>query len=315
MNAIILTLCDELVRMDDTKNTMLSQVELTAEGYYKIREIPSSEELKKYYQEKYFQSGKQYRLEYTEEETAFLRKRVELKLYAVKEAAFKGKTPALGRALEIGVGEGFTLQALKDQGYQVLGLDYSDFAIGMLHPTLLPFFRHGNVDELLKTLLKNEEKFDLVWLDNVLEHTPEPEALLKKCHQLLSPGGTLVVEVPNDFSPTQIHLLSSGNIDSPFWINSPDHLCYFSKDSLESVAKKTGFSAQMFFADFPIDFFLFNPNTNYRKTPLIGRSCHEAKIQIETLIMNQGQEKAINLFRALGDAGLGRQIVGIFSRD
>ncbi len=48
-------------------------------------------------------------------------------------------------------------------------------------------------------------RFDVVHLNNVLEHVPDPDRILiGLAHGLLEPGGVICVNVPNDFSPLQI---------------------------------------------------------------------------------------------------------------
>jgi 2-polyprenyl-3-methyl-5-hydroxy-6-metoxy-1,4-benzoquinol methylase len=300
--------------MNSKEFTPDPRVCLTEDGYFTLKNIPSNSELKQYYEEKYFQSGEQYSLQYSQEEICYLKKRVRLKLHALKKHAdFQASSSS--NALEIGVGEGWTLNALQEIGLQVTGVDFSDFAISKLNPHLLPHFRAGNVNETLDQLIKENKKFELIWLDNVLEHSPDPKSLLEKCLQLSQPKTVLVAEVPNDFSPVQLHLLEQKKIDKSFWVVPPDHISYFNKKGLSSLCSKLGWKPKFFFSDFPIELFLFNENTNYQKKRDVGKSCHNARVAIEGLLIDQGQDKALDVFSSLAEAGFGRQIIGIFRRE
>jgi SAM-dependent methyltransferase len=49
------------------------------------------------------------------------------------------------------------------------------------------------------------ERFDLIILDNVLEHLPDQPGSLRRIHELLRPGGVLYLLVPNKYWPIEVH--------------------------------------------------------------------------------------------------------------
>ena len=61
-------------------------------------------------------------------------------------------------------------------------------------------------------LSENEEKFDLIWLGNVLEHVLDPVDLLLKLRRLVTPLSIVIVTVPNDGNEYQEMLLEEGAI-------------------------------------------------------------------------------------------------------
>jgi 2-polyprenyl-3-methyl-5-hydroxy-6-metoxy-1,4-benzoquinol methylase len=70
--------------------------------------------------------------------------------------------------------------------------------------------------------LRADQRFDLVVISHVLEHTIDPVKFLTGCTQLLSPGGILFIEVPcKDYEHKEM--------DEP-------HLLFFDKEPMESVA-------------------------------------------------------------------------------
>ena len=79
-----------------------------------------------------------------------------------------------------------------------------------------------------------EHLFDLVINTKVLEHVPDPERFVSYFHADLKDGGLCFVEVPDISDLT--NLPSS---HSRFYI---PHIHYFSKNSLEEVLRRNGFS-------------------------------------------------------------------------
>ncbi len=78
-------------------------------------------------------------------------------------------------------------------------------------------------------------KFDLIILNQVLEHIPEPAAVLEVLAGRLKSGGRLVVAVPNAGS---IYCRLFGR----HWINwhIPYHLHHFNRSCLQALGRRTG---------------------------------------------------------------------------
>jgi len=58
------------------------------------------------------------------------------------------------------------------------------------------------VGDLLET--RFDAPFDIITMEMVIEHLPDPAAFLRKCSDLLAPGGVLTVSTPNiDSKPAQ----------------------------------------------------------------------------------------------------------------
>lgn len=211
--------------------------------------------------------------------------------------------------LDVGCGEGWTLKYFKRLGWTVTGLDFSDFGCRRHNPDCLENIVVGDFADSIQKFIHLNRQFDVICLDNVLEHVTEPLKLLKQCRQLINPDGVLVVEVPNDFSVLQRYLLEKKYLENEFWVVLPDHLSYFNKDGLNNLANAAGWESAFVITEHPVDFNLLNENTNYYKDKSKGASCHKARLEIDNLIHAISVEKAINYFHALAELGLGRQIV------
>jgi 2-polyprenyl-3-methyl-5-hydroxy-6-metoxy-1,4-benzoquinol methylase len=284
-------------------------------GFYQVLDKPDARALSEYYEKKYYQQGQgHYGAAYSPEERRYYLDKVELKALALEALTARPSTAEAPLSLlDVGCGEGFTLEHFRQKSWSLLGLDYSDHGCAAHNPACLPFVQKGDLYSNLAALIAGERRFDVIWLDNVLEHVLDPLALLRSLRGLTKPGGVLVIEVPNDFSELQLQALDSGRVSRPFWVALPDHLSYFNKAGLVALCADAGWSQRRVLADYWIDFNLFNERTNYVEDRSAGKLCHQARIAAETLMMGISPEKTNALYEALADLGLGRQIVGFFS--
>lgn len=65
--------------------------------------------------------------------------------------------------------------------------------------TAVDFYPYEGIDivaDLTKPLPLESENYDYVILSNVLEHIPDPQALMKECHRILKKGGQVLITVP-----------------------------------------------------------------------------------------------------------------------
>jgi 2-polyprenyl-3-methyl-5-hydroxy-6-metoxy-1,4-benzoquinol methylase len=279
-------------------------------GFYWVKERPNKEELEKYYSEKYYQEAKgSYEIEYDAAEQQYFVNKIIQKAFVIEKNLDKDKPKYF---LDIGCGEGWALSYFKEKKWQVLGLDYSSFGCQKFNPDCSENVIAGNVYENLDRLIEKGQKFDVVWVDNVLEHVTDPEFLVNNIKKIVSPKGILVIEVPNDFSVIQEYSLREGYIDRPFWVVIPDHLSYFNKEGLENLLHSNGWRTISVLGDYPIDWNLLNPNTNYVKDKTKGKSCHRERIVFENLLHKMPLEKVVDFYTSMADVGLGRSITGFF---
>lgn len=126
-----------------------------------------------------FQAFYQRRVTYVEESTP----RLDLMARLVVEAAPSS-------VLDIGCGTGLLLKrlaALHPATY--VGVDAAPS-----HPTSGWTYRSADFTQGLPAA---DGEFDLVVAGEVIEHVPDPDALLAEIRRVLAPGGTLVISTPN----------------------------------------------------------------------------------------------------------------------
>lgn len=134
-----------------------------------------------------------------------------------------------GSMVDIGCGSGYTASLFARSGWEVTGVEFSDETAVHARETY-----RINVVTSVSAL---QGPFDLILINHVLEHYFEPEELLIECRRLLSPGGRLVVAVPN-FSSFQARFGKK----SWFHLDLPIHLFHFTEDGLSGLLVKSGYT-------------------------------------------------------------------------
>ncbi|QLO06797.1 methyltransferase domain-containing protein (plasmid) [Citrobacter freundii] len=114
-----------------------------------------------------------------------------------------------------GLGYGSYLIQCGTMAKQTIGIDGSDYAIDYANTNFAPEVRNlsfiaGMLPEALYGYADNS--VDVVISFETLEHIPDPEGVLKEFQRILTPGGRVIVSVPNDWSdetgedPNPFHL-------------------------------------------------------------------------------------------------------------
>ena len=99
-----------------------------------------------------------------------------------------------GNLLDVGTGIGQFLNVARPFFVNVTGTEVSQSGVSVAKEKYNLDIAHGELEEC--DLPRNS--FDTVTLFHVLEHVPDPKKTIALCRDLLKPGGTLLVCVPND---------------------------------------------------------------------------------------------------------------------
>lgn len=113
--------------------------------------------------------------------------------------------------------------------------------------------------------------FDYILLQDVVEHIENPEPLLNKLDNLLSPGGRILIGTPN---AAKIDLARPNVPDSYHEVHVPYHLHIYTPESLKSLGRSLGWNT-IGFADRRYDdtpWFGFNARTTNVYTSLMDGS-------------------------------------------
>jgi 2-polyprenyl-3-methyl-5-hydroxy-6-metoxy-1,4-benzoquinol methylase len=279
-------------------------------GYLHVENLPDGDMLKAYYSQKYFQNPEvaTYSKEYTEDEMDFFDFTGKIADYLFNLYFPKSKK----YLYDVGCGEGFFLKSLRDLDWNISGVDFSSIGIERHNSDLIDFVRFGDAIKDIELQINNNSKFNLINLDNVLEHVAEPLKLLEKLRQILDDDGLIRIEVPNDNSKLQGLLQRQGSMNLE-WVHPPDHLSYFNFENLPVVLEASGFKVVNMLADFPIELFLSNEYSNYVHNPIKGMAAHESRVMISKLIYQRGLENYIKWSEGVAAAGIGRTCIAFAS--
>lgn len=295
-------------KVKEEENTLISDFEVDPCGFLSVYPSPSPDYLNDYYSSDYYQNPHgTYESNYSKEELSHKDIRNTF-LERVISESFKVEKSSLSM-LDIGCGEGFFLDKFHGNGWNVTGLDFSSFGVEKFNTHLLGNLITGDIYASINTLISENRIFDFLNLGNVLEHVLDPRQLLRMLMQIMHEYSTILITVPNDFSILQRFLKEKAIIESDYWVTVPDHLNYFSEKSLLNLVEEIGFEELGSYADFPIEWFLFNSHSNYVDNPLLGKQAHLSRVAIDSLITsNEDFEAVKNFWSALSKIGQGRTI-------
>lgn len=134
-----------------------------------------------------------------------------------------------GRALDIGCGPGYFLSAAQKMGFDVYGLDPSDYIVEMAKKAWGERVQLG----LIESANYEPESFDLIVAFDTFEHIYDPNKFLQAIHSFLKPGGVLAITTPD---PTS----TLSKISGKNWVSYklPEHVFYWSPETIRRVLKK-----------------------------------------------------------------------------
>lgn len=135
-----------------------------------------------------------------------------------------------GRLLEVGCGGGQTLRVLADLGWEAEGVDFDPAAVERARAHGLAV-RQGSLREQQYP----SESFDAVVMSHLIEHVPDPRALLDECRRVLRPDGRLVILTPN--ARSWGHAVFR---EHWFALELPRHLAVFDMRNLRTVVEGAG---------------------------------------------------------------------------
>ncbi|MBI3591550.1 MAG: class I SAM-dependent methyltransferase [Candidatus Melainabacteria bacterium] len=137
------------------------------------------------------------------------------------------------KILEIGFGNGQLLLALQEKGYTSLsGSDFTDRVFSSLKEKGIEL-KASNIEERFPF----NEVFDVIIMNNVIEHFLNPKKVLENCKSNLSKNGIIILITPNTDA---LELLFFKNYWAGF--HAPRHTFLFNEKNIKLVGKDLGFT-------------------------------------------------------------------------
>ncbi|MBN1274043.1 MAG: class I SAM-dependent methyltransferase [Candidatus Aminicenantes bacterium] len=192
-------------------------------GFVYVDPRPTREALRDFYEE-YFVEG---------EENISAWRREFQSLYREIRERINRSYGKKGKILDVGCSFGFFLDVMKEDGWDIYGLDYSRIAVDYAVDTMgFPHVLRGGIEDGLFA----DETFDVVTSFYVLEHVLEPTDMLQYVFRVLKKGGLAVNRVP--FTRPLIPFFRL--LGLPVF-EAPMHLNDFSPRTMPLFLEKAGF--------------------------------------------------------------------------
>jgi SAM-dependent methyltransferase len=140
-----------------------------------------------------------------------------------------------GRLLDVGCGGGDFLVQMRSLGWDVAGIEPDAVAAEQARTRRNLAVETGTPE----TSNLAAATFDVITLNHVIEHVPDPIATLRASAPLLRAGGTMVIVTPNVDS-------LGGRVFGSAWMHwdPPRHLFLFSRDTLRTCVSRAGLSLE-----------------------------------------------------------------------
>lgn len=134
------------------------------------------------------------------------------------------------RLLDIGAASGIFLDLARQEGYEIEGIEPSEFLIKEAK-------KHYEIELFKGTLedYKVEKKFSVITLLDIIEHVVEPDAFMARVDSLIEANGILVIVTPD------INSLACRLTGKRWWHYRVAHINLFNLQSLRYLLKKHGF--------------------------------------------------------------------------
>lgn len=282
-------------------------------GFRRLHPLPSNEDLEEFYEDEYYRltehGGRAPDLRRLMREDTSAQREIEWMAQTwwsdILDILNKTLTALADRALlDFGCGTGHFAHFMQKSGWHTVGVEPSVKALNKAQAD----FGLCAYPTLADCELAGVTSFHAVTLLNVLEHLVDPVRMIKQLRQVLKPEGVLVIRVPNDFSELQ-EVVCEKLDKEPWWIAVPDHLHYFTFDTLEELLEEQKFEIIERISDFPMELFLLLGD-DYIGNPEKGSECHLKRVSLELSLPVELRRK---LYRSFAENGLGRNAL-VFAR-
>jgi 2-polyprenyl-3-methyl-5-hydroxy-6-metoxy-1,4-benzoquinol methylase len=157
----------------------------------------------------------------------------------MKKATFHDKldaierfVPAKGRILDIGCATGFFLDAARERGWEVYGVELSAYSSTIARNKL------GN-DRIITGTVEEagyeNGSFDVVVMTDVIEHVVNVQSFVKEVARILKPNGVTAITTPD---PLSLSCRMLGQLWPHYKL---EHLVYFTPRALSVLLEPSGF--------------------------------------------------------------------------
>jgi SAM-dependent methyltransferase len=282
-------------------------------GFQQLDPLPTEAEVQRFFEDEYYEMIRRGErgvdIQRSLEGGDPARRQAEWMAHTVhRDFADAIRTHAAGtRVLEVGCGLGELLDFLRAEGFDAEGLDPAATAIDAVRARGITAHL-GHFEALAEGALA-AERYDAILFPSVAEMFRDPVRAFRCAHDLLVPGGIVIVRCGNDGNPLQRAAVD--HLGAPeWWVAVPDHLNYFTFESMRCVLTAAGLDVVHEQGDFPMELWLLL-GFDYLSDRALGKECHERRVRFE---MTVPVELRRRIYTALASAGVGRTMFVVARR-
>jgi 2-polyprenyl-3-methyl-5-hydroxy-6-metoxy-1,4-benzoquinol methylase len=151
-----------------------------------------------------------------------------------------------GQVLELGSAHGAFVALMNWAGYQALGLELSPWVADFAKKTFGIPMLVGAIEEQQLA----EESFDVIVLNDLLEHLPHPETTLSRCAALLKRDGFLLMQTPEyPDNKTYEEMVANRQLFLEYIHSEPvarEHVYLYSRRAVRRLLERAGMSECLF---------------------------------------------------------------------
>lgn len=243
--------------------------------------LPTPEELAQHYSKAYgFYKGDNFK--------------AQGKGYAFAKKYLKHKDK--GNFIDIGCASGDVLAGVREAlDWQVFGTDINPEVVANVREKLQLDVRVGEIENIKF----DENFFDFIRVQDILEHVPQPLAFLKECRRIIRDDGLLYLSVPNGLADAK-NLIEYYQKYHEAGFSGAGHIYFFSKDTLNQMFKSCGFQVEK---SYSINFkkglrslSVFPKSKHWKRdlTPPSIQSLEETQTQVESCNQQKRPQKYYN---------------------
>lgn len=197
-------------------------------GLIYYRQRPTSDEINQYYPDEYLP----YRRPIQDERFRLMRwarwRNIRKRCQIIEEYSPK----SMGRILDVGCSTGIFLNAMQIAGWKTQGIEINPAAVQLARQRFKLDVLQGQLDDFIMPPMS----FDVITFWDVIEHTFDPLATLRKAYFLLGDSGVVIMTLPHWKSFD--HWLFCAE-----WIgyDAPRHLYIFPREVMRKLLETAGF--------------------------------------------------------------------------
>ncbi len=147
-----------------------------------------------------------------------------------------------GEMLDFGIGNGTHSEIARNKGWNVRGYDVDCVSTNALMEKSGIEVKCGDFFEIDW----GTTKFDLIYINQVMEHIKDPVGYMKRFYDILNKDGNLFITVPNIHATSTrfkffLEKIKLRRKNVGKYYDSDHHIFYFNPGSLKNILEKNGF--------------------------------------------------------------------------